>query len=318
MEKQIKEKLRVSLQEYAKLSGVPEERADYSCCIRKLSLKNGLDVLNEIPTFDKVLDPKEVKAFVANERVGRALSYIERWKLSRELGKGEELFNTPYCFAVRRRDYLTNFAVRSDSGKDAKIKVVELWTEFSYQHGFGLDFPEVVLAVEGEVVFVLVFNPAEVIMLLNWNDVWDIPEVTKNFKARLEDYTRSFRRFYARKMNACQTISSYDSSTCSVDEYIGDDARKVVRGRNIFRKDWRRLKRLFNVGRIVYIAEENYRHNKVNNPLKDVVFTKPVRNVTFVYIKGNWDIEFSVGQNVIIRMVPDFTKVKRINQMLSK
>lgn len=135
MKKQIKENLRVSLQECAELANIPEERANYSCCIRQLSCRSGIDVLGTIPTFDKVLDPKEAKIFVANERVGRALSYIERWKLFRELGRGEELLNTPYRFAVRRRDNLTNFAVVSSSCKDAKIKVVELWTEFSYQYG---------------------------------------------------------------------------------------------------------------------------------------------------------------------------------------
>lgn len=318
MKRQIKEKLCISLEKYAELAGVQKEQADYSCCIRQLSLKSTFDVLNKIPTFDKVLDPKEIRSFVANERVGRALSYIERWKLSRELGKGEELLNTPYCFAVRKRDDLTNFAVVSNSCKDEKIKVIELWTEFSYQYGFGADFPEVVLDVEGDVVFVLVFKPADVMTLLDWNDVWDVPEVTRHFKTRLEEYTRRFRRFYAQKMNAYQTISIYDLSTGSVDEYIGDDVKKVVRAGNVFRKDWRRLKRLFNIGRIIYIANDNYRHNKIKNPLKDVVFTKPVGNVTFVYIKGNWNIEFPACRGVIIRMVQNFTNVKRINQISGK
>lgn len=320
-QKLIKEKLRVSLKKYAELADVPEERANYSCCIRQLSLKSNLDVLSTVPTFDKVLDPKEIKAFVANERVGRALSYIERWKLSRELGKGEELLNTPYRFAVRRRDNLTNFAVVSNSCADSKIKVVELWTEFSYQYGFELDFPEVVLAVEGEVVFVLAFRPAEVMMLLDWYDVWDVPEITRNFKAKLEEYTRAFRQVYARKVNVYQTISNYDFSAGSVDEYIGNDKKRVVRRLGcILNKDWRRLKRLFNVGRIIYVAEGNYRRNKINNPLKDVVFTNPIEDVgvTFVYIKGDWDIEFPIGKGVIIRMVHDFTKVKRINQTLSE
>lgn len=321
LKKSIQEKLTASLEMFAKKSGVPVNMVTYSKCFKALSLKNAEKVLQTLPTAWEILKPKEFRVFAANGRVARALSYIERWKISLELGRGEELLNTPFCFAVRRKNDITNFAVVSSSCENAKIKVVELWTAFSSVDGYSRDFPETVLAVEGNVVFTLVFKPAEVMTLLGWNDVWDVPEITSNFKARLEEYTRIFRQTYAKRIEDCQSLPSCNFSISSVDEYIGNDERRIVgKFGSVIRKDWRKLKRLFNVGRIIYLAEYNRRHHVVKSPLKDVVFTKPIGNaeITFVYIKGNWDIEFPISNGVILRMVPDFTKVKRISRKLSK
>ncbi len=314
----IREKLSISLEAYAEQAGIPEERASYSSCISRLSIESDVDILSTIPTFDKVLTPDEIKVFAANERVGRALSYIERWQLSRKFGKGDELLDAPYCFAVRQKDNLTNFAVASSSCKRAKIKVVELWTEFSYQYGF--EFPEVVLAVDNGVVFVLVFKPASFMTLLDWSDVWDLPEITANFRVKLEAYTQRFRLKYAETTKFRGSIPNYDSSVCSLDEYIGDEQDRITEDGfdlctkgMITRKDWRRLKRLFNLGRVLYIAHSNWERSVVENPLPNVVFSRPFfEGMTFVYVKGSWDIEIPISRGVILRMIPDFKIVKRL------
>ncbi len=321
LKKSIQEKLTASLEVFAKKSGVPTNMATYGKCFKALSQKDAEKVLQTLPTAWDVLKPKEFRVFAASGRVARALSYIDRWKLSLELGRGDELLNTPLCFAVRRKNDLTNFAVVSSSCENAKIKVVEFWTEFSTVDGYTRDFPETVLAVEGNVVFTLVFKPAEVMTLLDWDDVWDVPEITRNFKDKLEEYTLLFRQLYAKKIEARQLLPNYNFATGSVDEYIDDDERRIVgKFDSVLCKDWRKLKRLFNVGRIIYVAEYNRRHHVVKNPLKDVFFTNPIGNakITFVYIKGNWDIEFPISDGVILRMVPDFTKVKRISRKLSR
>ncbi len=321
-QKLIKEKLAASLNEFAKFAKVREEQATYFRCIRALSADGNADILNALPRYDQVLDPDEIKVFVANDRVGRALSYINRWQLSRGIGKGVELVDTPYCFAVRKRNDLTNFAVLSSSPSNAELKVVEFWTEFSDQYGYGKDFPEVVLAVEDNVVFVLVFKSAEVINLLNWNDLWDLPDITRSLKARLEIYTRIFRHVYVENTWFLGGIPSYDSSKCSLDEHIGNHEERIPKTFFDFcwkgvidRKDWRKLKRLFNAGKILYIARNNNVNGVLANPLLGVVFSESLSNgITFVYVKGAWDIEVPIGQGVILRMVPDFSQVKRLNK----
>lgn len=316
----IHEKLTTSLEMLANRAAVPVKMATYSRCFKVLTPERAKNIVSTIPTAKEILTTNEYSVFTANGRVSRALSYIDRWRLSREFGHGDELLNTPFCFAVRRKNNITNFAVVSSSREEDEVKVVEFWTEFSGLDDYSRSFPETVLAIEANVVFVLVFKPAEVMTLLDWDDVWDVPEITTNLKAKLEKYTRVFRQTYA-KAEICKSVPNYDFSTGSVDEYIGNDEIKVIKCCGcILCKDWRRLKRLFNAGKIIYIAGYNCRRHKNENPLKNVVFTKSIGEpgITFVYIKGNWDIEFPITTDVVIRMVPDFTKVKRISRKLSK
>ncbi len=328
MEKQksIKEKLTASLHEYAKLASIPQEDANYRWCTHVLSLigRDEDDILKLIPKFDKVLDADQIKSFVANERVRKALSYIERWRLSRELGKEDELLYTPYSLVIRQNNDLPDFVMVGTTCEYADIHIIEFWSEFTYQDGYGRDFPETVLAIDGNVVFVLCFEPADVMDLFQFHDVWDVPKVTNNFKAKLESYTRQFRLEYAKNSVCQQIVSPYDPSKSSVDEYIGNDPKRVAnKGFNlcwhgvVTRKDWRILKRLFNLGRVLYIVENRWKSCWQgfwkNSNILGVVFSEPVNDLTFVYVKGNLDIEIPISRGVILRMVPDLGGIKRLN-----